>query len=864
MSSILQQKAAEYLQAQIAVIPTLADKRPAVTGWTDFQKTRLTLAELDQLYRGEAIRPHVENSSGQKVGIKLSASPAGLGILAGEISGGLEIIDVDVKYDTTGTLWAELWELIESNLPDISADLVIAQTKSGGYHIYYRCSTISGNLKLAVKKNKEVLVETRGEGGYVVAPPTPGYTYTQGDPTRIPTITPQHRETLFYIAKSFTEAEEAQPKTPAPPAGTKSTGLSPFEDYNERGDVVALLEAKGWKVVNKSGDRINLLRPGETDSTTSGNFHTKKRVLRVFSSSTAFDPDKGYSAGQVFSLLECEGDHKEAYKRLLELGYGEPYMEPSDQPKQLSTRQIKVEAVNQINSVNQVTSVISEPGSVLRAEDIATSGAPAVLINSPGPQAVEEVLRAIALIQKTGKRIYVKEQDLELREYEYSLQYVFSKYDTIQEEQGQLSARDKDSLLDEVIQIALPLQPLDRDLFTKAFLELEPIQELGITAESLEETLRRLAETRDKEAQQKALQSLLSKATELQDSGETSKALELLEKKVLEVKLQDKATEFSALLVPTSEDEIRRAISNAPDSLKTGYKIEQEDLELPSGALTVFVGPTSHGKTSLLINLLLETAKNYPDKKFLFFSYEESAEAIYLKALNTYANLTLSKNNRKSLQSYYKGQEQYIQKDSIDYLHRTRTEFFSQLVNTGRIKIVYSNYDSDTLISAIRHLNKTAEIGGIFIDYFQLLNLPEKRMSNYASRQQELKEICQNLKDTAVDTGLPVILGAQFNREVTDPRKIHATRIGEAGDIERIANQIVGFWNTEFTPAFDKSGSELTKVNQELGLNLGAKPGKLHAVLLKARDGQQGLTTLWDWAGNTGKVSNRTTEKGPF
>lgn len=258
MSKEIKDKAKEYLKAQLSVIPTKEDKLPALPTWKPYQSQRIKEDEVEGLFTGANVK--------------------GLAIICGAISGGLEVIDVDTKHDTTGSLWEELRTLIEDILPELYSRLVIAQTKSGGYHIYYRCSSIAGNLKLSTKKNREVLIETRGEGGYVIAPPTPKYTYIQGEPGNIPTITPEEREILFSISKSFNELEEIKPKVNTTTSTTyNSTGLSPFEDYNQRGDIVGLLESKGWRVVNQRGERINLLRPGSTDSKTSGNYHTGKK-----------------------------------------------------------------------------------------------------------------------------------------------------------------------------------------------------------------------------------------------------------------------------------------------------------------------------------------------------------------------------------------------------------------------------------------------------------------------------------------------------------------------------------------------------------------------------------------------------------
>ena len=816
MSKEIKDKAKEYLKAQLSVIPTKEDKLPALSTWKPYQTDRIKEDEVEALFSGGSVK--------------------GLAIICGAISGNLEVIDVDTKHDTTGSLWEELRGLIEDNLPELYNRLVIAQTKSGGYHIYYRCSSIANNLKLSTKINKEVLIETRGEGGYVVAPPTPKYTYIQGEPGNIPTITPEEREILFSIAKSFNELEEVKPIVNTSSNTYSSTGLNPFEDYNQRGDTVAFLESKGWKVVKTSGERIFLKRPGESKTKYSGNYHTGLKVLRVFSSSTDFTPEKGYNPSQVFSLLECNGDNKIAYRKLLELNYGEPYKKTAE----IKTERIKVEVVN---SVNRESSVIFNPGDSISIENIQTAIGEEIVITSPGSEAQDEVIKAIDLIQQSNKRIYIKEGGREIREYSYKLQAIWSKYVDIHDKNSGLTQRDVVNLLDEVIIISTQLQPLDKDMFLKEFLNQEPVKELGISEESLSITVDRLTSTRDKEAQAKEFKKLLSDATLLQDKGDIDKALELIDSKLKEVKLKDKATEFSSLLKLIKEDELKERQRNKPESLNSGYTIGGEPLLLPSGAISILCAPTSHGKTTFLINLALNISTAYPDKETYLFSYEEDEDSILINTLNTYLDEELSGNNRTTLKNYFTGSNKRV-------LPVKKDEFFKELIETRRLNINYSSYSSDTLIEAIRYLHKHAKPGAIFIDYIQLLNLPEGKYKTY-SRQEEIKEICIALKDVAVETGLPIILGAQFNREVVNQIRIHATKIGEAGDIERIANLIVGFWNNNFQPL--ASEGEINEI-KEKGCN---SINTLYTKILKNRGGIVGLEEILSFNGNTGKIKNR-------
>jgi replicative DNA helicase len=831
MSNEIKDKAIEYLKALLSVIPTKEDKKPALLTWKPYQSQRIKEDAVEALFSGSNVK--------------------GLAIICGAISGGLEVIDVDTKHDTTGSLWEELRGLIEGNLPDLYSRLVIAQTKSGGYHIYYRCSSIAGNLKLATKLNKEILIETRGEGGYVIAPPTPKYTYIQGEPGNIPTITPEEREILFSISKSFNELEEIKPKVKTASTTYNSTGLSPFEDYNQRGDIVALLESKGWKVVNERGKLINLLRPGSTDTKTSGNYHTEQKVLRVFSSSTEFDPEKGYNPSMAFSLLECNGDNKKAYRSLLDLGYGEPYNGDAVEPTQVKTERIKVEVVNK---VTRETSVISTPGESLKIENIQTAIGEEVLITSPGLEAQEEVLKAIDFIQDTGKRIYIKEGAKEIRDYRYQLQAIFNKYGTIQEESGGLTDRDQDSLLDEVVIVSTKLQPIDKDIFLKEFIGLEAIKELGISEESLSITVDRLTSTRDKEAQEEDFKKLLSEATQLQAKGEVDKALELLDSKVKEVKLKDKKASFYKLLEIPTEEDIKKHFSQHSESLRSGFYINKEEFLLPSGGLTGIAGATGHGKTDFLINLTLNSVLNYPEKEFYFFTYEMSQEAILVRFLNSYLDIDLeSYSNQRAIKTYFKtGSTQYIKAEARDFFTAKVKEFFKDIIGSGRLRVKGIDYTAPELNLALSELSKKANVGGFFIDYFQLLNIPKEGYKNY-SRQEELKVICQDLNNTAKQLQLPIILGAQFNREVTTPFKLHPTNISEAGDIERILDTLIGIWFTNKKIV----AKDLTKAEESDFKNIGLDtPDKLYTYVLKSRETATDVYELLDYNGQRGKIKN--------
>jgi len=303
------------------------------------------------------------------------------------------------------------------------------------------------------------------------------------------------------------------------------------------------------------------------------------------------------------------------------------------------------------------------------------------------------------------------------------------------------------------------------------------------------------------------------------------------------VNIKEINEDFSYLLLPLTEKDIKQRLINKGKKIDTGFTVEREKLLLPPGAITILAAPTSHGKTTLLINFALNIAKIYPEKSMYLFSYEEDIDMIFIKALSIYIGNSISTNNLDTLRNYFiEGNENSINQKCIT----NKDTFFEEFINNKRLSIHYVNYDSDTLIEAIRYLSKEANPGAIFIDYIQLLNLSKDKYKFY-SRQEELKQICISLKNVAVETGLSIILASQFNRTVTNHLELESIRLGEAGDLERIANLIVAFWNNDFPSSSLKEAGD---------------PGTIYCSILKNREGKVGLKESLKYQSNTDKISN--------
>ncbi len=303
----------------------------------------------------------------------------------------------------------------------------------------------------------------------------------------------------------------------------------------------------------------------------------------------------------------------------------------------------------------------------------------------------------------------------------------------------------------------------------------------------------RFADIREQEAarrQEKAAKEAINK---YQGGNKSLDDLRDLRDRLTEISQQEAAG--GELDGPYTFADYEKSMQSEPDAMKTGYNELDRIAPVTPGAITIIAGRPSHGKTTFLLNLMMQQAAAYPDKHFFFFSYEQTKNQLMTRLLMREANLVLDPygNNYTQYKRYikYKNQDE----PAIEAARRRLADF------DNRIFLIDERYTVEQLTGVLAQLAKRHRIGAVYIDYIQKIGT---KIKSY-SRQTELQTISNQLLDRALSLKIPVIMGAQFNRESMKPgrtqtadkkrKPITEDYIREAGDIEQDANLILGLWD---------------------------------------------------------------------
>lgn len=248
---------------------------------------------------------------------------------------------------TPGALYEPFREAAEAvglgNLVERIEAGYLERSPSGGTHWLYKCSETGGNTKLARHLSDEIdeatgraivkpLIEVRSGGGYIIVAPTNGrvhptggrYELYRGGFRSIAVITPEERQALWALARTFDRLPEAEQPSPSLPPARKgrewSDTITPWDDYESRTAWSDIL--RGWTLAHRHGETEYWRRPGKgRDHSATVNRNGSDR-LYVFSTSTEFEAEKPYSKFQAYAHLDHRGDVKAAAKALSEAGYG--------------------------------------------------------------------------------------------------------------------------------------------------------------------------------------------------------------------------------------------------------------------------------------------------------------------------------------------------------------------------------------------------------------------------------------------------------------------------------------------------------------------------------------------------------------
>jgi hypothetical protein len=200
--------------------------------------------------------------------------------------------------------------------------IYLEMTPQGGCHFIVKTKENYGNKKVAKVKTSndkyECIIETKGEGGYIVTYPSPNYVKVSNfELWELVEIDKEEFEGIFDLLKSFNQ-ESVEASIPLV-SNTIYEGKKVWEYYNEEQSSVDyakhLLEQAGWKLNGK-----NCTRPGK-DSGVSATFgYVAQNVFYVFSTSChPFEENKAYKPFNILTLLEFNGDYKESTKFLAKI-----------------------------------------------------------------------------------------------------------------------------------------------------------------------------------------------------------------------------------------------------------------------------------------------------------------------------------------------------------------------------------------------------------------------------------------------------------------------------------------------------------------------------------------------------------------
>ncbi|NUR67032.1 MAG: hypothetical protein HOQ47_14825 [Streptomyces sp.] len=336
--------ARELHDAGLCVLPVKADgsKAPDVRSWTQYKTVRSTPEEHDRWF-----------GDGRRTGI---------GVVTGAVSGNIELIEFEGRAVEEGLLdevtelaensgLGELWQAVTTGWAD--------KSPSEGVHfkVIVKGRPAAGNTKLASRLAREdeytdqerqrlrekpnskivrVLIETRGEGGFVVIAPSHGRTHPSGKPyvrlsggpSTMAVVGPEDLEAVYALCRAVDAMpqEEKAKTAPRPKRELPPGAVRPGDDFESKADWTEIIGDE-FDALFTRGQTTYWRRKGKSRGISATTGYAKDRDrLYVFSTSTVFEAEVPYDKFAAYTLLTQGSTSAAAFKRaaaeLGRRGYG--------------------------------------------------------------------------------------------------------------------------------------------------------------------------------------------------------------------------------------------------------------------------------------------------------------------------------------------------------------------------------------------------------------------------------------------------------------------------------------------------------------------------------------------------------------
>lgn len=261
----------------------------------------------------------------------------------------------------------------------------------------------------------------------------------------------------------------------------------------------------------------------------------------------------------------------------------------------------------------------------------------------------------------------------------------------------------------------------------------------------------------------------------------------------------------------------------ASDYLPTGFEnLDDAIIGIPKSHLTTIASRPGMGKTSFMLKLKRNLVKQ--GFKSLIISIEMTSDQLLVKDLSAYSRI----DSRKIESGDIKGKENDL------LTHATRS-----LCEENYFIEDDSSWTTEKVKATIRKYILSKKIDIVFIDYLTLI-----RTTNRKDRfDLAVGEMTNSLREFAKDTGLPIVILSQLNRdcERRNDKKPILADLKESGSIEQDSKTVLflyrpgyyGIKDLQALSAFKtKSGEDVS--NEDFA----------EILIAKARSGRTGIIPI--------------------